>query len=158
MFGWFRHRARRGAFLIGVPVLLAGGFAYAGFGGHGHCGGPPDPAQMADFARQRVGWALSAVDATDEQKESITAIVDEGLTQAQDIHSRGDDLRGRMKEAIARNASREELEVLRAEGIALADEGSRLLLDRVSEVRGQLTEAQWQKLQQMHEGPPWHRW
>jgi hypothetical protein len=158
MFGWFRRRARRGAFLIGVPVILAGGLAFAGMGGHGPCGGPPDPAQMADFARERVGEALTAIDATPEQKEAITAIVDEGLTQAQDLHERGHALRGRVKEAMGRNASREELEVLRQEGIALADEGSRLMLDRVSEVRGQLTDAQWQKLQAMHDAPPWRRW
>ena len=101
---------------------------------------------------------LSAIDATPEQTEAITAIVDEGLTQARGVHERGHDLRERFHAAMARGASRDELEALRTEGVALADEGSRLLVDRLAEARAQLTDAQWEKLQAMHDGPPWRPW
>jgi Spy/CpxP family protein refolding chaperone len=54
--------------------------AFAGYG-HGH-----DPAQMAQFAKNRVADMLDDVDATPQQRQQIGAIVDQMIASAQSAH------------------------------------------------------------------------
>lgn len=158
MFGFFRHRRARWL-LFGVPFLLAAPLFAAraafGHGGPGGCGHHGDPAEMASFATKMVDRALTEIQADDAQRAAIQAIAQETLTQMGEVHEEGAALRTRFKDAIARGADAAELEALRAEGIALADRGSRIGVDRLAEVRAQLNDTQWQALVALHDRGPW---
>jgi Spy/CpxP family protein refolding chaperone len=134
------------ATLLAAPIALAGAGYAKGFQGPGHHG-PPSP-EMAHWMADK---ALDEVEATDDQRAAIHDIFDDGLVEMTDIHERGHELREAFREAIDAGASAEDLEALRLEAVALFDEGSRVMVSHVAEARGELTDAQWQELQELRE-------
>jgi Spy/CpxP family protein refolding chaperone len=66
--------------LVAAAVTLTA-FRHAGFAGHGR-----DPAQMAQFVKNRVADALDDVDATPQQRQQVGAIVDQMIANAQAAH------------------------------------------------------------------------
>lgn len=147
-----RWLAAAGGFL----ALLTAPLAFAGLGGGRACGphgfgmhGPPDADALAGFAKQRVGDLLDELDATPDQREAIEAIVDGAVPVFTDLHTRGAQVRAELSDALASGAPRATVEALRADAIALADEGSQAVTDRLLDAREVLTAEQWQRLQEL---------
>lgn len=124
-----------GAGVVAVPTVMAfRGLGDHGGHGFGH-GMMQDPEQAKAHAALAVEWAFRAVDATEEQKE-------EGRVVIEDLVDRLVPLRERHlahREAVARELvkpqiDRAALERLRDEGMGMADEASRIVVDGVADL------------------------
>ncbi len=132
---------RRRFFLFGALAALAGalfiGSAVASDGwGAGFCDGSEMTAETARERADRVAdRALSRVDATDEQRAEVGAILDEAVPKlfaAKVEHRQNHDA---WKAALgAETIDRAALEALRVEAIESADEVSSLGLDVVADL------------------------
>ncbi len=150
------HGKRRGlrrlfgvAFLVGGMVAIPTAIAYAGGHGFGHggmghgCGGHDAP-QSAEDVREHMekgkGFILDKIDATPEQEAKVDAVLDrlapELFALKDDKESLHQDLRAAL---TAENVDAAEVESIRREGLALADEASRLVLGGVVEIAQALT-------------------
>lgn len=152
MFSFFR---RSRVLLFALPlVVLPVAVATAGWAGHGPCHGEMDPERAKAFMTMAVDHALSEIDADDAQTTAVKAIADDAFAEMGPIHQRGADLRQRFHDAMARGADPAEIEALRQEGLQLADDGTRVAVERMTAVRGELTDAQWAELVALHEDGP----
>lgn len=149
--------------LFGRPVVLAvalmsgmatAGFAWGGFGqggmagGHGW-GGHGRFGQR--FARLRVEFMidrmLRRVDATSAQREKVEAIVEKAFADHAAHRQKHAALRGEGLEILtADTIDRGRLEALRARHLAIAEEGSKHLVDVVADIAEVLTPEQRQTL------------
>jgi Spy/CpxP family protein refolding chaperone len=136
-----RRVVRSGLWIGGVAVALLVGLAVSagaagffgrhakmgGFGGHG---GPR--GAHAEFA---VDWALSKVDASDEQREQVKARIGDAMEEMHVVHEQHRSNKEAWLAALSEPVlDREALESLRVQEMALADQASQQLLDVVGDV------------------------
>ncbi len=101
-------------------------------------GGPPhhDPVE-------RLDKAFEITDATQDQQLTIRGLVEETLPELKGLHEEGRDLRERMKDAFrAETVDRDEVEMVRLDGLDLADRVSSTVLDLMVEAGNVFTQDQ----------------
>lgn len=128
-----------GAGVVAVPTVMA----FRSFGGHGGHGFGHDPQLARERAVFGVEWAFRAVEATEEQKAHGKAVVERLVDQLIPLGER----HRAHREAVARELvkpqiDRAALEQLREEGMAMADEASRIAVDGVADLAEVLSPAQ----------------
>ena len=120
-----------------------GGFRHYGLG-HGRA---IDPARVTERLQHASAWALGSVDATDEQRERIDAILAEAVA---DIFPLRAEHRAHRRDLIAELArpqlDRAALEEIRIAELALAEKATARLLDTVVAVAEVLDTEQRQQL------------
>jgi Spy/CpxP family protein refolding chaperone len=120
-----------GAGVVAVPTAMA----FRSFGGHGGHGFAHSPEQARERAAFGVEWAFRAVDATEAQRADGKAVVERLVDQLIPLAER----HRAHREAVARELvqpqiDRAALEQLREEGMAMADEASRIAVDGVADL------------------------
>jgi Spy/CpxP family protein refolding chaperone len=153
---WTRPRIWLGFLAAGLTGALAGGtifsasraFAHGGFGRgghgfghHGRFGG--DPEQMRQHAEIAVEWALRGVEANEEQRQRVKAVVGDALRDlaatAKTHHENREAFAAELgKPAVDRDA----LERLRQAEMQLAEEASRRIVQAVADAADALTPEQ----------------
>jgi protein CpxP len=136
------------AFAAARPLAAANGFHGFG-GGWGHH--RMSPEAMHEHLQVGVKWALRDVDATEEQKERVSAIVGAALTDLHGLkerhHANRDEFHAQLTgPAVDRGA----LERIRKAELALAEEASRRLVDAVADAAEVLTPEQRKALAERH--------
>ena len=132
-----------------TTVALDAG-AHGGWGGghrmfrHGHA---TDPAQAIERVQHASAWALGSVDATDEQREQVDAILAGAVN---DLFPLRAEHRAGRRDLIAElsrpEIDRSRLEQIRTEQLALADKATARLLDATVAVSEVLDPEQRQQL------------
>jgi Spy/CpxP family protein refolding chaperone len=136
-----------------TPVAsVAGAFArhcggHGFFGGHGHDGG---------FDSGRLGfgvdWVLRDVDASDEQKAQVTAILEAALQDLRGLHDGTHQRMGALGQALSRESvDRPALEQLRSEHLSLAEDASARLVVALADAAEVLTAEQRRALMESHQ-------
>lgn len=127
---------------VAIPVFAFAGAGRFGPGCHGH-GEPKSAAEVRErmsFFEDRV---YDRVDATPEQQETISAVLDEASTRMFAHKQRGSELREQMRAALlAETVDRARLEQLRLQGVAEMEAASRTALDVTGDIAETLTPAQ----------------
>jgi len=103
---------------------------------------------------------VSKIDATDAQAAEIDAIVDDLFPDAMNLRKDGKNLRKRFRAAMkADTLDPRELENLRQEGLALADQATKRGLDSLIKLHNVLTPEQRAEIQEHMEArrSRWHR-
>ena len=149
-----------GAMLAGFGALAAvapRAWAARGMGGHGFAGhfghgpGPrafaaqllKDPAAAKEHVAMAAEFVLRGVNATDEQKEKARQVTDRLVDQLGPLAERHHSLHAALVQELAKpQIDRAAVEKLRQQGIALADEASRVALAGVEDVGDVLTPEQ----------------
>jgi Spy/CpxP family protein refolding chaperone len=137
--------------------LVGGGFASSAIGhgmGRGHGGwghhrshGPMDPARAQEHVERMVGHLSWSIDATDEQKQKLTAIATAMAKDLMPVREKMQAARTRAVQLLQQpKTDRTALETLRVEQIATADEASKRLTQGLADAADVLTPAQRAKL------------
>jgi Spy/CpxP family protein refolding chaperone len=133
-----------------VGLALAGN-ASAGWGdrghgfGHGPMGGALEPAEVQERVERMVAHVAIEIDATDEQKEKLTAIF---VTAANDLMPMRAEMMasGNAEELVALltapTVDRAAIEAFRADKLAIAERASRRIAEALGEAAEVLTPAQ----------------
>lgn len=147
-----RYRSwKRWALIAGIP--LAAGLAFLprvmAWGGGHHFG--HHHAESADELRERAGqradWVLDKLDATDEQRTQVQAIVDRTAPEAFELMTEGRQVRKALRAALlGEQVDEQAVQQARAELDSIADRGSELMLDTLAEVSRVLTPEQRAKI------------
>jgi len=137
--------------LLATPnARAAGWFGHSrgfGHGGHGF-GRHHDPEHL----RFGVEWVLRHIDATDEQVDAVVAIAQSATEELAGLREQHRTQREALVAALSGDeVDREELERLRAEGIALAESASTRLVTAVADAAEVLTPEQRRELVETHE-------
>jgi Spy/CpxP family protein refolding chaperone len=147
------RRFRRGwiiaATIFGTAVLLAGGAALveAKSGGWHHWHGDMGNEEFADHIELRVRYALKDVDATDEQKAQITTILQAAASDVHALAGAHESTHRQLHDIfLADTIDRDRLEAVRVEGLGLADQASKRVLQAVADAAQVLTPEQRAKL------------
>ena len=120
-----------------------GGFRHHGLG-HGRA---IDPARVTERLQHASAWALGRVDATDEQRERIDAILAEAVDDVFPLRAEHLAHRHDLIAELARpQLDRAALEEIRTEELALAEKATARLLDTVVAVAEVLDTEQRQQL------------
>lgn len=142
-------RSRRfwlGAAIAGLVGAVAAGCARGACSWHrnGHgLHGVSSPEEALDRARLASKWVLRELDATEEQKRRIDAVVAESVDYLYPLVERHRRNHRELLEALARpEVDRAEVERLRKAEIELADAASNWLADAAIEALGVLTPEQ----------------
>lgn len=131
---------------LALVSLFAMGAAFAGGPGKHrmHRMFTEDPDAAAAFVAARLA---NEADATDAQEEAIRSIVADTLVELAPLRAEKEAFRADVKEALlADTVDPETLEALRVEGIARADEASKVITAALGDIAGELTPAQRQTL------------
>ena len=156
----FKRLNRRGFWKFGLPVaavtIVAVPLAFAGHGWreggcHGHGHGSMSAEDVRDKAGFVAGKVLDKVDGTEEQEAQVGAVLDRLVP---DMIAHRDDakaLKAQFHEALSVDQpDPAELERLRQEALALADQASRKAVDTALELHQLLTPEQRQELLELH--------
>jgi periplasmic protein CpxP/Spy len=152
-----RMSIRRTALIVipvfGLALLGAAAATAAVRGGHGmpfcHGMSKDDHKAHMEFVVDRM---LNKVDATDEQKEEIDAILDEAFETVDEKRAEHEAKHEEFKALLtAETIDREALEAMRGEALVHFDEGSAMFLDVIVEVSEVLTVEQREQLAEMIE-------
>jgi Spy/CpxP family protein refolding chaperone len=112
--------------VVAVPSVMA----FRGFAGHGGHGFAHDPERARERAAFGVEWAFRAVDATEAQQAEGKVVVERLVDQLIPLGERHREHRQAVaRELVKPQIDRAALEQLREEGIAMADEASRIAVD-----------------------------
>jgi protein CpxP len=112
-------------------------------GGHGESRHGFDRERAHDHAEYAIGWALRSVDASDEQTAQIGEIVDGVIDQMAALREPHGEHRDAFVALLAQESiDRGQLEVLRAEELALAETASSLLGSAIADIAETLTQEQ----------------
>jgi len=135
-----------GLSLLAAPIAIAGLGWHGGW--HGHSGDLTE-----DQVRSRVTFAtdraFTRIDATDDQRDEISGLIDEALPEMMQYRSQGKDLRQQFRSAMQEDElDARRLEALRQSGISLIDQASRRGLDMMVEVSSVLTPEQRAQLRE----------
>jgi Spy/CpxP family protein refolding chaperone len=163
-----RHRKLwHRALLVGGVALLIAAIAYvvtpAHAGPHGFFGGrdchragafggprdagPPDAKAMRYRAMYMAERALDEIDATDDQRKAVLAIVARTADDLGALHDDRDELRGQFMEALrAPTVDRAALEQLRSRKLAMIESSSERLVQAIANIADVLSADQRQKL------------
>ena len=132
-----------GAFFV-APAAVQGA-AGGGFWGHRHGGG--DPAEARARLERGTDWILAVVDGSDAQREEILAVVGRAADVLEPIAERHRQNREAWLAAFsAARIDRAELERLRSEELALAEEASGHLVAALADASDVLSPEQRTKL------------
>jgi len=129
-------------FLVGVPLAVAHA---AGVGGCGpfHHDAPKSAEELREHMGKGAGYMLDKVDATDAQTAQVDAVLDRVAPQLWDLKDDHDALRQDFRAALtAPEVNADEVETLRKEGLALADEASKIAVGGIVDVARALTPEQ----------------
>jgi Spy/CpxP family protein refolding chaperone len=114
--------------VVAVPSALA----FRGHGGHGFAHDPERARERAAFA---VEWAFRAVDATEAQRAEGKVVVERVVDQLIPFGERHREHREAVaRELVKPQIDRAALEQLREQGIAMADEASRIAVDGMADL------------------------
>mgnify|MGYP001599581838 CR=1 FL=1 len=136
--GW--RRWAKGAlfvgFLVGVPWAVANAASGHGFG---HGCGKHDAPQSAEELRERMdrgaGWLLNRVDATPEQEAQVDTVLDRVAPELFALKDDHEALRQDLRAALtAESIDAAEVESIRKEGLALADDASRIVVGGIVDI------------------------
>lgn len=149
--------------VVAVPSVMAFR-SIGGHGGHGFGHGMlQDPEQTRAHAAVAVEWAFRAVGATERQKEEGRIVVERLIDQLLPLREQHLAHRQALaRELLEPQIDRAALEELRAEGLGMADEASRIIVDGVADLAEVLSPAQRAELLELahrfHGGghPPVH--
>lgn len=125
-----------------------------------HFGGPKSEEDVREHLDERADRLLERVSATEEQRAAVDGILDDLAPELYARRTAARDLRKDLRaELTAETIDRAALEDLRAEGIALADEGSRAVMNALADLAEVLTPEQRAQIgeaidRQHEEGPP----
>jgi Spy/CpxP family protein refolding chaperone len=140
-----RRRRRRWLFAGGLGLAALAGLLTTRAWAHGHHFGRFGHVQSEADLRERLeraaDFALSRVDATDLQRQRVNAILQQSAPGLFRAHQNGATLRRSLLQAVADGDSAK-AETLRKQGVAWADELSRLALSVVEQSLRVLDEAQ----------------
>lgn len=159
------HRPRRNWLIAGSvagAVLLLGGtgaFVYARDAGWHHgWGGGMHGEFIADRIEGRVDDVLSNVDATAEQKAQVTSILQAAASDVHALAEQHSAIHRRLHEVLsAETVDRAALETVRADGLLLADQASKRLLDGIADAAEVLSPEQRAALaQRAEQHRHWH--
>ncbi len=155
-----------GAFVAVVGVLVGSGIAAsraeAGWGrrGWGHHGDRDfDPEQAKEHVSHAVGFALSRIDASDEQEAQILAIVNDSIDEMVEGSAEHRARRDALKELFSQpDIDRDALEGLRKAELQLADGLSQRIASVIADIAEVLTPEQRVELLEMshHRSRHWH--
>jgi protein CpxP len=139
-----RRRARwLGLLALSLVSLFAMGAAFAGGPGK-HCGAhgqwADDPEAAAAFVATKIA---NRADATEAQEAEIEAIVHDLIVELAPMRAEKEAFRAQVKEALlAETVDPAQLETLRAQALARADEASVTVTEALGELAGVLTPEQ----------------
>ena len=144
--------------VVGALVLVVGGggaLVYAMGGGHGR---HMSPEHMADRIELGVKYALRDTDATDEQREQVTSILQATATDVHALMTARKGLHQQLHDVLtAETVDRGRLESVRAEGVSLADQATQRLAQGVADAAEVLTTEQRAALsKRLEERNRWH--
>lgn len=135
--------------VVGVPVALAAGdgFGGPGFGPGCHRGGPESAEQLRDMMGFGADRALDKVDATDDQRADVEAVLDGLAPQLYALRAEHESIRSQVQAALTGpTVDRAALEEARQDGLALADKASALMMDGLADAAEALEAGQRQEL------------
>lgn len=149
------HRGRglrRGLFLL----VAAGGFAFllpkAIAGAGWSCARIDTVEQAQDKAMHATDFVLDRVDATDEQRDRIEAIVETAVPRVFATHGEGRAIRERARAALLQEPiDAAALEAARKDAIALIDRESAQMVEEIIAAGSVLTPEQRTRLAELHE-------
>jgi Spy/CpxP family protein refolding chaperone len=128
-----------------LPHAVGGG----GWGGHGHGRGGfaaqmlKDPAAAKEHVASASEFVLRSVSATTEQKQKTRQITDRLIDQLGPLAERHHELHAAIVTELSKpQIDRAAIEKLRQDGLALADEASRIAVDGVADIGEVLTPEQ----------------
>lgn len=131
------------------------GFGHHGFGPRHHMGAGFDPARMAQRIDYGADIILGRVGSNEEQKKKISDLIKANLAEIPALRAQHQAARDRVIELLkAEKFDKAELEKLRAQQLALADQISKRLTDAVGQASDILTPKQRQELVQLWEKRP----
>ena len=145
-----------GGFLLTGAQAVAAGKLMGGRGHFGHHTAPPSPEMARERAGFAIDWVLSRVDASEDQREQIKAIVGNSID---DLFPLVDQHQINREAFVAEfskpTLDRDALEQLRQNGLEMADQASTRLVSAVADAAEVLTPEQRNELielaQKFHE-------
>ena len=149
-----RHLWRRGVMIVlivGAAAFIGSSIAQARFGhgfhgfGHGH-GADVTVEEATDHMTRMADWALDSLDATDEQRDVILALIEAAAPDIVALHDEAAALKIEFHDAVAAQADRATIEALRTQGVDLADRASARGLELMLDIRDELTPEQREQL------------
>ena len=143
---WFRYGL---AGLVGAAIGAAGGRwgAHAGPFGRGWCGPGRGAGMARAFAGRRLDRILDQVEATDDQRTQIEAILDEAFESLAELRAPGPDDKRAIVETLSRpEIDRAALEALRAGHMTTAEQASRAMARALADAAEVLEPAQRARL------------
>ncbi|GJI94771.1 Spy/CpxP family protein refolding chaperone [Duganella sp. BJB1802] len=146
------NRQTIAAFLLGSTLVVGVG----AFAVERHMGGPHAAIDASAHMDRMLKHLYVEVDATDAQKARIEPLVKAAMADIKPMHEQLHQIHQQvMQQMSAATIDRAALETTRAQGVALADQASKRLVQLLADVGDTLTPAQRQKLAdhlgQMHE-------
>jgi hypothetical protein len=114
--------------------------------------GSPTPERETTDDVEPGERLFSAIDATEAQEKALREIHADCAPRARVLRERTESVRVRMREAVDGGADLETLEPLRLELVAIADESSRLHLERATRIRDALSPEQWSRVRDLVSG------
>ncbi len=147
------------AILAAASVLALGSFLACGHGhGFGHRShGFESPEEAREHLERHAGWALRRIDASDDQKERIVAILSGSVDELYTLRDRH---RLHHEELVTLFTSdeidRDAIDEIRAQELALLDEASSNLASSLADVAEVLTPEQRAEVREWVEHR--HRW
>lgn len=146
------NRQTIAAFLLGSTLVVGVG----AFAVERHMGGPHAAIDASAHMDRMLKHLYVEVDATDAQKAKIEPLVKAAMADIKPMHEQLHQIHQQvMQQMSAATIDRAALETTRAQGVALADQASKRLVQLLADVGDTLTPAQRQKLAdhlgQMHQ-------
>ena len=131
---------------VAIDAQAHKGWGHA-MGEHRRHGGASDPEEAVERVQRMAAWALGSVDATDEQRERIDAIL---ASTVNDLFPLREEHRAHRHDLIAELArpeiDRAGLERIRTETLALGEKATARLLDATTAIAQVLEPEQRQQL------------
>lgn len=144
------------AAIVAIPVALAHGGPGGPGGPMGRHHGPPRSAdEIADHMSDRADRMLDRVDATDAQRDRIEGIIEGVAPKLFALKDEHEAVREDAARALtAKKVDRDALEAARQRGLALADQGSAVVIGALADTADVLTADQRGELLELWE--EWH--
>jgi periplasmic protein CpxP/Spy len=145
-----KSRLRRFLLIGGIPLLAAAGLFFVpralAFGFHGRHNART-VEELREHMEHRADFVLDRLDASDDQRDKVNAILDKNAPQFFALMSEGRSVRTAMKNALlADKVDRTKLDKAQADLDALADKASELGVETLAQVAEVLTPQQRQKI------------
>ena len=134
---------------VGYMAVASPNGGFCRIGGGGHWGGHAEWTEedVKDHSEFFVKRFSRKIDATDEQKAAIQKTVDKTIPQMLNLRAKKEEVHKSLIAALSEEkVDREKLEKTRMEGLKLADEMSRIVLDSTVSLSDILTPEQRKEL------------